>query len=102
LLIYTANYINFLGYNVLIRNIKTSEGPELRKRTNPYFITMNLIYLLNFGLAFTQFFGPWCTSNNLYPPCLTIAACLYWTNYAYHSYLSKNSFFLKWEGVSEE
>jgi len=100
--VYTANYTNFIGYNILIRNIKTEEGPLLKRRTNVFFITMNLIYFLNFVLAFTEFFGPWCTPTNLYPPCMTIAATLYWANYFYHRYLHKNRYFLKWDMITAE
>ena len=89
LLIYAANYVKFLGYNVMIRNVKIAEGPMLKQRTNLFFIIMNIAYLVNFCLAFTEFFGPWCTPNNLYPPCLTIAALLYWANYFQHLYLQR-------------
>lgn len=98
LLVYSANYLNFLAYNVLVRNVKTAEGPLLRSKTNTFFVLMNVIYIANFGFAFFEWYGPWCTPNNIYPPCLTIAACLYWCNYFFHRfYLQKNKYFLKWE-----
>jgi len=59
----TANYINFLAYNVLIRNLKTEEGHLLKVRTNTYFFVMNGLYVLNFLLSFTEFYGPYCKSN---------------------------------------
>lgn len=86
LLVYCANYINFLAYNVLIRNVKTEEGPKLKLLTNPYFITMNVVYVLNAALALTEWYGPWCDIH-IYPPCMTVAAALYWANYFYHLYL---------------
>lgn len=99
LLIYTANYINFLGYNVLIRRIKTVEGPELQKRTNLYFYSMNVLYIVNFLAALNSWYGPWCTPRNLYPPCMTFAALLYVINYFYHVYMNRHDYFLKWENV---
>jgi hypothetical protein len=96
LLVYCANYINFLAYNVLIRNVKTAEGPHLKLRTNPYFITMNVVYVVNAALAATEWYGPWCNIN-LYPPCMSVAAGLYWANYFYHLYLNKHDYFLAWD-----
>ncbi len=97
LLVYTANFINFLGYNVLIRRVKTIEGNLLHQRTNTYFYFMIVLYALNFAAAYSSFYGPWCTQNNLYPPCMTAAAFLYWINYFYHIYLDRSNYFLKWE-----
>ena len=100
LLIFTANYINFLGYNVLIRRLKTDEGPILKQLTDKYFYSMNALYILNLGAAYSEWFGPWCTPKWLYPACLTACAGLYVINYLYHLYLAKNNYFLKWEKVN--
>lgn len=97
LMIYLANYINFLGYNVLIRRIKTQEGPMLKQRTNIYFYVMNGLYVANLLLAVTDWYGPWCNQDWLYPLCLHSAALLYVANFVYHLYLNKNDYFLKWE-----
>mgnify|MGYP006950333322 CR=1 FL=1 len=53
LLIFTANYINFLGYNVLIRRLKTDEGPMLKQLTDRYFYAMNVVYLVNLVAAYS-------------------------------------------------
>lgn len=96
-MIYLANYINFLGYNVLVRRIKTQEGPLLKQKTNLYFYCMNALYVANLLLAATDWYGPWCSAEWLYPLCLHSAALLYVANYVYHLYLNKNDYFLKWE-----
>ena len=96
LLIFVSNYFNFLGFNFLVRNLDTEDAPLLKKRTNVYFILMNCAYIATFGLAFVVWFGPWCSSDNLYPPVLTICALLYWVNCGYHYYLNSHGYFLKW------
>jgi len=103
LLIYLANYINFLGFNQLIRMLNTgeSEVESLKKRTNCYFYTMNFLYAANLVLACFEYFGPFCSQNNLYPKCLTSAAALYVINYGYHRYLHGNHYFLKWGALKD-
>lgn len=73
LMIYIANYINFLGFNFLTRNLRTPEGKYLKKKMNPYFITMNVLYIIVAGLSFVEYFGPWCTGKKVYPPVLSFA-----------------------------
>lgn len=96
LLIFVSNYFNFLGFNFLVRNLDTEDAPNLKKRTNLYFILMNCAYIATFGLAFVVWFGPWCSQDNLYPPVLTFCAILYWINCGYHYYLNKHGYFLRW------
>jgi hypothetical protein len=93
LLIYSADYFNFVGYNVMLRSLKVSDAQKLKKRTGIFFIVMNILYLLNLILAFTDLFGPWC-SPHVYPLCFTFAAALYWMNYSYHTYLKSNHYFI--------
>lgn len=100
LLIYFANYINFLGYNVLIRRVKTEEGPILKKQTDIYFYTMNGLYAANLLFAITKWYGPYCSEKWLYPHCLTACAALYLLNYFYHLHLNTNEYFLKWERIN--
>lgn len=97
-LIYFANYINFLGFNYMVRHLKTPEGPQLKKNTNPYFIVMNILYLFVFAMGFTARFGPFCEKGGkLYPPCLNFAAYLFVINATYHCYLHYRGYYLKWE-----
>lgn len=96
LLIFISNYFNFLGFNYLVRNLDTDDAHTLKSRTNVYFVLMNCAYLVTFGLSFVVWFGPWCSSDNLYPPVLTICALLYWGNCGYHYYLNAQGYHLKW------
>lgn len=67
LLVFFSNYINFLGLNYLVRKLNSPERKILRRRTNFYFMLMNLLYMFNFVMTFTESFGPWCTKTHLYP-----------------------------------
>jgi hypothetical protein len=60
LLIYSADYFNFVGYNVMLRSLNVPDAQKLKKRTGIFFIVMNILYLLNLILALTDLFGPWC------------------------------------------
>lgn len=80
-------------------NTGETEVDSLKKRTNCYFYTMNILYLLNLVLACFSYFGPFCTQQNLYPKCMSIACALYVINYMYHYYLHKNNYFLQWKGL---
>lgn len=96
LLIFFSNYFNFLGFNYLIRNLDTDDAASLKKRTNVYFILMNIAYIVVFSLSFIKWFGPWCSPSNLYPPVLTLCAILYWANCGYHYYLNTHGYYLVW------
>lgn len=61
LIVFFQNYINFLGFNYLVRKLRTPERKLLRKKTNLYFLVMNMLYLVNFIMTFTVNYGPWCT-----------------------------------------
>lgn len=95
-LLYAANWINFLGFNILIRNIKLPGGIFLRHKTTPFFITMNVVYLANGCCAFIKWYGPFCDQSQIYPPCMTVASGLYLVNACYHFYLHKNDYYLTW------
>lgn len=58
---------------------------------------MNIIYLVNALCAINTWYGPWCDSGNIYPPCMATANCLVWANFGYHLYLHHNNYFLKWK-----
>lgn len=94
LMIFTANYINFLGFNILTRNLRTPEGKYIKKKTNIFYITMNVLYLIVAGLSFIEHFGPWCTGKKVYPPVLSFAEFLLVINALYHHYLHYNKYFL--------
>jgi hypothetical protein len=63
---------------------------------------MNAIYILNGGLAFFRWYGPFCTDRKLYPPCMTVAAILYLVNAGYHRYLHNNHYFLEWKEMPDK
>lgn len=60
-MVFFQNYINFLGFNYLVRKLRTPERKLLRKKTNLYFLTMNMLYFANFFLAFSETYGAYCT-----------------------------------------
>lgn len=95
-LIYLANYVNFVAYNVLIRNVKLEEGNKLKQNTNPFYIFMNCVYLVNFLCSFILWYGPFCEVGRIYPPCMTTANVLVWVNYIYHLWLTHKDYYLKW------
>lgn len=97
LLVFFQNYINFLGFNYLVRKLRTPERKLLRKKTNLYFLVMNTLYLINFILTFTKKYGPWCTQTNLYPPVLDFTAILFIFNAMFHFYAHYNGYWLRWE-----
>ena len=61
ILVFFSNFINFLGFNYLVRKLRTPERKLLRKRTNLYFLIMNILYMICFVMTLTAEFGPWCT-----------------------------------------
>lgn len=61
ILVFFSNFINFLGFNYLVRKLRTPERKLLRKRTNLYFLIMNILYIVCFVMTLTNEFGPWCT-----------------------------------------
>lgn len=61
ILVFFSNFINFLGFNHLVRKLRTPERKLLRKRTNLYFLIMNILYIICFVMTLTAEFGPWCS-----------------------------------------
>jgi hypothetical protein len=96
-MIFIANYINFLGFNILVRNLNTPEGKELKNRTNPFFITMNLLYIIVACLSFTVTFGPVCKKQKLYPMILSFVELLLVINAVYHIFMHYKKYYLRWE-----
>lgn len=97
ILVFLSNFINFLGMSYLVRKLKTPERKLLRRKTNFYFLIMNLLYMVCFVMSFTNEYGPWCTNNNLYPPVVNYATVLFFMNAAYHSYMHSKGYWLRWE-----
>ena len=100
-MIYIANYINFIGLNLLVRRLPTAEGPMLKKKTNIWFITMNCLYAVALILALIPYTGPYCYSTALYPWMFTYIEALLVLNAIYHHYLHYQNYYLKWEKSGE-
>lgn len=94
---FATNFINFLGMSYLVRKLKTPERKLLRRKTNFYFLVMNLLYMVCFVMSFTNEYGPWCTNTNLYPPVMNYATFLFFMNAGYHSYMHSKGYWLRWE-----
>lgn len=52
-LILIANYLNFIGFIFILRNVPTEEGQKLRKNTTIYMWVMNGLYIVVVFLACT-------------------------------------------------
>ena len=97
ILVFFSNFINFLGLNYLVRNLKSPERKLLRRKTNFYFMVMNVLYMMNFVMTFTAGYGPWCNSERLYPAVMNYSAWLFVINFVFHCYMHKNNYWLRWE-----
>jgi hypothetical protein len=97
IMMYMSNYINFMGFYMVIYQLRTPEKHALVKRTRLYLILMNVAYGIIAVASFTPWFGPFCTSKKLYPPVLSWSEILQVINVIYHWYLHCNKYFLKWE-----
>jgi hypothetical protein len=97
LLVFFSNYINFLGLNYLVRKLNSPERKILRRRTNFYFMLMNLLYMFNFVMTFTETFGPWCTKTHLYPEVMSYSSWLFVINFFFHCYMHYQNYWLRWE-----
>lgn len=97
ILVFFSNYINFLGFNYLVRKLRTPERKLLRKRTNLYFLIMNSLYIICFLMTLSENYGPWCTPKRLYPPVMTFASILFVLNAAMHFFMHSQGYWLKWE-----
>jgi len=92
-----ANYLNFLGLLVILRNVPTHEGEKLKKQTTPYMWTMNLLYLTCLALSIF-WVRPVCQHQKVYPYCMNWAACLFLVNAVYNWALHASNYGMKWEG----
>ena len=95
LLVFAANYCNFVGFYKILDTLPGAPGKKMQSDTRWYFISMNVLYALTFGLSFMPRFGPWCQAEKVYPPCMNWAACLFIVNFGYHVYLNcKKEYYL--------
>ena len=97
ILSFVTNFINFLGMSYLVRKLKTPERKLLRRKTNFYFLVMNVLYIVCFVMSLTNEFGPWCTNTKLYPPVMNYATVLFFMNAAFHSFMHYKKYWLRWE-----
>ena len=61
LLVFFSNFINFMCLNYLLRKLRSPERKYLRRKTNFYFLMMNIMYGVNLVMTFTETYGPWCS-----------------------------------------
>jgi hypothetical protein len=94
---FISNYINFMGFYMVIYQMRTPENKDLRARTRWYLITGNVLYALILVAACTPWFGPICKNDKLYPPVMSWSEIIQVLNVTYQYYLHCNGYFLKWE-----
>jgi len=95
ILILASNYFNFLGFYKILDTLGGAPGEALRQKTGWYFRIMNGLYALTLLLAFVPTFGPYCTSEKVYPPCMNWAASLFLINFVFNCVIScKKDYFL--------
>ena len=92
-----SNYINFMGFYMVLYQMRTPENKAIRDRCRWYLITGHVLYGLIIVAACTPWFGPFCRSSKLYPPVLSWSEIIQVLNVSYQYYLHCNGYFLKWE-----
>lgn len=97
ILVFFSNFINFWTLNYLVRKLNSPERKFLRRKTNFYFLLMNLLYMVNLVMTFTETYGPWCTSLHLYPSVMTYSSWLFIINFSFHLYMHHRHYWLRWE-----
>lgn len=96
-LIFLSNYFNFLGFYKILDTLPGEPGVVLRQKTLWYFRVMNVLYAVTLILAFVPRFGPFCSAEKVYPPCMNWIACLFIVNFIFHVVIdcNKDFFFAK-------
>ena len=89
-LIFLANYFNFVGFFYILRTLPCMEGRRLRRRTKFYFAIMNCLYLSVPVIACFPSFWPLCTDEKAYPPVLNFASMLFIVTYIFHFVINCN------------
>lgn len=99
IMILVSNYINFMGFTMLLRHLPTPERHVLRRKTNVYMVLMNCVYVLLLAMFFFHKLGPWCDSENLYPHAMYFLQYIFVINAVFHWVLhcGKPAYGLKWE-----
>lgn len=103
IMILASNYLNFIGFTMLLRHLPTPERHVLRKKTNIYLVVMNLLYIVLLSMFFFHDFGPWCDSAHLYPQAMYYLQYVFALNAIFHYYLhfGKPRYGLLWEESPE-
>lgn len=94
IMILVSNYVNFMCFTLMLRNLPTPEGKFLKDKTRWYFIGMHVLYAACIGMSFTKTLGPFCKSDMLYPPVLSMAQCLFILNAITHIVFHKKDYWL--------
>jgi len=97
ILIVIANYLNFIGLIMILRNVPTHEGHVLKARTTIYMWIMNALYAVLVILAIFVV-PPVCQHKQVYPYVMNWAAILFLVNAAYNFVMYYLNFGLTWEG----
>lgn len=92
-LIFLSNYFNFLGFYKILDTLPGEPGVVLRRKTLWYFRVMNVLYAVTLVLSFMPRFGPFCSSEKVYPPCMNWIACLFIVNFIFHVVIDCNKDF---------
>ena len=88
IMIFAANFINFIGFMLILRNFPGKAGRMLQEKTKCYFYVMCSLYLVVFLMSFVPAFRPKCTSEKIYPTVMNLSCCLFIINYIFHIYLN--------------
>ena len=91
-----ANYMNFWSLMYLVRNVETTEGVALRRRTRVYFYVMNFLYIFVACVAIF-WLRPVCKYGKLYPYVFNWSAMLFVFNALYHFIIHSMDYGLLWE-----
>lgn len=84
LLVYMSNLFNFVGFYKIMEHLPGEPGAMLRRKTKWYFRVMIVLYAITLLLSFIPRFGPTCTSEKVYPPCMNWVACLFIINFIFN------------------
>jgi len=77
--IFVANYLNFIGLLMILRNILTHEGHVLKAKTNIYMWVMNGLYIVLLIMA-CFITPPVCQHKKVYPFVLNWAGIMFLIN----------------------
>jgi len=91
-----ANYMNFWSLMYLVRNVETTEGVALRRRTKVYYYVMNALYIIVILVA-CFLYQPICKAGNVYPVVFNWSAFLFIFNALYHWIIHSMDYGLLWE-----